>query len=183
MSKLNVYIKFTEWLWSKDFILNLKAQFWLVVHKVSSSSDSPPNLELNSNPCEQVQHQGVSPSSNSPHEQPIRIEDCARCRIIAWTEFNLNDNICNQYLISNVFINRNERKEKASFLHRERNMNKWSSQRFGHVSLESNDVMITYYDVTLWRWICVQKIARFHQEDHLISRFERQWARLLVELT
>ena len=50
----------------------------------------------------------------------------------------------------------------------------WSSQRFGHTSLRSNDVMITCYNLTLWRWICVQKIARFHQEDHLISRFQRQ---------
>ena len=59
---------------------------------------------------------------------------------------------------------------------------KWSSQCLGSVSLESNDVMIPYYDVELWRW-------RFHQGDHLISQifnsrdkykfkqFSPQWCR------
>ena len=33
-----------------------------------------------------------------------------------------------------------------------------------------NDLTTPNYDVTLWRWICVQKRSLFHQEDHLISR-------------
>ena len=36
----------------------------------------------------------------------------------------------------------------------------------GFQALEWNDVIMLDYDVTL----CVQKIALFHQEDHLISR-------------
>ena len=47
---------------------------------------------------------------------------------------------------------------------------KWDSQRLGNLSLESNDVMTSYYDVTLWCCICAQKQSLFHQEDHLISR-------------
>ena len=50
---------------------------------------------------------------------------------------------------------------------------KWSSQRLGNVSLESNDVLTR--DVTLWRCICVQEWSLFIHEDQLISRFERQW--------
>ena len=38
----------------------------------------------------------------------------------------------------------------------------------GFLALEWNDVMRPDYDVTLWRWICVQKWS--HQEDYLISR-------------
>ena len=51
---------------------------------------------------------------------------------------------------------------------------KWCSQRLGNASLESNDVMMRNYNVTLRRWICVQKRSLFRQVDHLISRFERQ---------
>ena len=46
--------------------------------------------------------------------------------------------------------------------HNEKSNAAW--QRFPSCRMTSD------YNVTLWRWICVQKIARFHQKDHLISR-------------
>ena len=51
-----------------------------------------------------------------------------------------------------------------------------SSQRLGNMSLKSNDMIMPDCDVTVWRWICVQKRSLFYQEDQLISRiWETIW--------
>ena len=61
------------------------------------------------------------------------------------------------------------KKVKTKFCNKRRD--KWSSQRLGSLSLESNDVMIKI--IKMWHYDAVivpQKRSLFHQEHHLISR-------------